>query len=101
MPGNCRDDLRNISRIVAISELLAAEYPDRYEFRVSNEQHDRHIRVDKEILHLGGSSKDAAKADYFTISKLDSIQSNDAFLDGIITKAIEWYGATVRPHRRS
>jgi hypothetical protein len=88
-------------RIVAVSELLAGQFPDRYQFRVSTEQHDRHIRVDGTILHLGGSAKDAAKADYFTISNLDPVQSTHAFLDGIIARAAEWYGPTVRPHRRS
>jgi hypothetical protein len=88
-------------RIVAVSELLASQFPDRYEFRVSTEQHDRHIRVDGTILHLGGSAKDAAKQDYFTISNLDPIQSTHAFLDGIIARATEWYGPLVKPHRRS
>jgi hypothetical protein len=87
-------------RIVAVSELLAGQFPDRYEFRVSTEQHDRHVRVDDQILHLGGSAKDAAKSDYFTISNLDPVQSNHAFLDGIIARATEWYGPTVRTHRR-
>jgi len=88
-------------RIVAVSELLASQFPDRYEFRVSTEQHDRHIRIDGTILHLGGSAKDAAKSDYFTISNLDPIQSTHGFLDGIIARATEWYGSTVKPHRRS
>lgn len=88
-------------RIIAVSELLAGQYPDRYEFRVSAEQHDRHVRVDATILHLGASAKDAAKHDYFTISNMDPIQSNHAFLDGIISRATEWYGRSVMPHRRS
>jgi hypothetical protein len=88
-------------RIVAVSELLAGQFPDRYEFRVSTEQHDRHIRVDGVILHLGGSAKDAAKNDYFTISNLAPAQSTHAFLDAIIARATEWYGPSVRPHRRA
>jgi hypothetical protein len=88
-------------RLVSISELLAIQFPDRYQFRVSSEQHDRHIRVDDTILHLGGSAKDAGKSDYFTISKLDPIQSSHAFLDGIIARALEWYGPSVKPHRRA
>jgi hypothetical protein len=88
-------------RIISISELLAIQFPDRYQFRVSNEQHDRHIRVDDTILHLGGSAKDAGKSDYFTISKLNQIQSSHAFLDGIIARASEWYGPSVKPHRRA
>ncbi len=87
-------------RIVALSELLALQFPDRYEFRVSSEQHDRHIRVDETILHLGGSAKDAGKNDYYTISNLDPNQSSHAFLDGVIARATEWYGPSVRSHRR-
>ena len=87
-------------RIVAVSELLAKQYPGRYQFCVSSEQHDRHIRVDDEVLHLGGSPKDAAKADYFTISNLDPVQSNHAFLDGIISRATEWFGPSTPTHRR-
>ena len=88
-------------RIVSISELLAFQFPDGYQFRVSSELHDRHIRVDDTILHLGGSAKDAGRSAYFTISKLDPIQSTHAFLDGIIARASEWYGPSVRPHRRT
>lgn len=88
-------------RIVSVSELLASQFRDRYQFRVSSEQHDRHIRVDETILHLGGSAKDAGRSDYFTISKLDPIQSTQATLDGIIARATEWFGPSVRLHRRA
>lgn len=77
------------------------QWPDRYQFRVSNEEHDRHVRVDEAILHLGGSVMDARKANYFTISNLDPIQSTHAFLDGIIARAVEWYGPSVGVHRRA
>jgi hypothetical protein len=100
-PGSKPDKVLRRDRIVAVSELLARQFPDRYQFRVSTEQHDRHIRVDDTILHVGGSAKDAAKTDYYTISKLDPIQSNDAFLDGVIARATEWYGPTVKTHRRA
>jgi hypothetical protein len=95
-----RDALRR-DGIVSTSELLATQFPDRYQFRVSHEQHDRHVRIDDTILHLGGSAKDAGKTDYFTISNLDPIQSTHGFLDGIIGRASEWYGPTVKPHRRA
>lgn len=87
-------------RIVSVSELLASQFPDCYQFCVSSEQHDRHIRVDDTIHHLGGSAKDAGKSDYFTISKLDPIQSTQNFLDVIIAQSTEWYGPSVRQHRR-
>ena len=87
-------------RIVAVSELLGQQFPRRYQFRVSREQHDRHVRVDNTILHLGGSAKDAAKNHYFTISRLDPTQSTHTFLDGIVHRSTEWFGPTVTIHRR-
>lgn len=60
--ASVKDAIRR-DRIVSVSELLALEFPDQYQFRVSSEQHDRHIRVDDTIFHLGGSAKDAAKTD--------------------------------------
>ncbi|KAL8931319.1 MAG: hypothetical protein Q9211_007055 [Gyalolechia sp. 1 TL-2023] len=88
-------------RVVAVSELLAMEYPDQYEFLVSGEQHDRHIRVDDEIIHLGGSMKDAGKSRYFTISPIDPNELNHTILDGIIKKSDVWYGPTNKKHRKS
>lgn len=88
------------NQIVALSELLAKEFPHHYQFRVSTEQHDRHIRVDDMIFHLGGSVDRASAVDYYTISTLDPTQSNHAFLDGIINRATEWYGPNVPQHRQ-
>ena len=88
-------------RIVAVSELLALQRPDSYQLRVTQKQHDRHLRTDDQILHLGGSVKDAAKSAPYTISNLDPIQSNHAFLDDIIGTATEWFGPSVKQHRRA
>jgi hypothetical protein len=87
-------------RIVAVSELLALQRPDSYQLRVTQKQHDRHLRTDDQILHLGGSVKDAAKTAPYTISNLDSVQSNHAFLDDIIVTATEWVGPNVKKHRQ-
>jgi hypothetical protein len=88
-------------QIVAVSELLAAEFPDRYEFRVSSQLHDRHVRADEKIVHLGGSAKDAAKNDYFTISNMEPVPTTHAFLDSVLTGATEWFGPTMKTHRKS
>ncbi len=100
-PGNDQTAIRRRDRIVAVSELFAAERPSSYCFLVTPKQHDRHLRVDETIISLGGSMKDAAKEDPYTIAKLDPTQSTHAFLDSVIASATEWFGPNVKPHRRT
>ncbi|MGE0822552.1 MAG: hypothetical protein AB7G75_32100 [Candidatus Binatia bacterium] len=95
-----RDSQRR-DRIVTISELLAIERPTSYQFRVTQQQHDRHMRIDNDIFHLGSSFNSAAKKAPYTIGKLDPTQSNHAFLDDVITKATEWFGPGTPVHRKS
>jgi hypothetical protein len=97
---NGTDTVRR-DRIVAVSELLAAERRVKYRFLVTSQQHDRHCRADDEILHLGGSVAHASMFAPYTVSKLDPSQSNHAFLDQVIAGATEWYGPTVTTHRQS
>jgi hypothetical protein len=97
-PARAKDERRR-NEIVAISKLAAAETSIRYRFYVSAQQHDRHLRVDNDILHLGGSVKDAGRFDPYTISTLDPSQSNHAVLDQIIAGADEWFGPNVSKHR--
>jgi hypothetical protein len=97
--GTMKDTARR-DRIVAVSELLAIQRPNTYQLRVTSKQHDRHLRADDEILHLGGSVKDAAKSAPYTISNLDAVQSNHSFLDDIVATATEWFGPNVKKHRQ-
>jgi hypothetical protein len=94
-------DVPRRDRIVAVSELLALERPANYRLLVTTTQHDRHLRIDDEILHVGGSLKDAAKSAPYTISSLDPVQSNHQFLDDIIANATEWFGPTITTHRKT
>ncbi|MBL4850824.1 MAG: hypothetical protein JKY90_00870 [Gammaproteobacteria bacterium] len=89
------------ARIDAVSSLLAAERPDTYKFIVTSEQHDRHLRVDGKILHLGGSLKDASKKAPYTITGLGSTQSNNQFLDSVIELGDEWFGPSTNTHSTS
>jgi hypothetical protein len=93
-------DTNRRDRIVAVSELLALERKANYRFLVTQQQHDRHCRADNDILHLGGSVGHASMYAPYTLSKLDSTQSNHAFLDSVIAGATEWYGPNVQTHRR-
>jgi hypothetical protein len=94
-PNDARRD-----RIVAISTIFAGERSDSYRLLISLQQHDRHMRVDDEILHLGGSVKDASLTAPYTLGRLDPTQSNHAFLDSIIASSEEWYGPKTPMHRR-
>lgn len=93
--------MRRRDEIIAISELVALERANSYGFYVTLQQHDRHLRVDNQIFHLGGSVKDASKRAPYTISLLDPTQSNHIFLDGLISGADEWFGPNVKTHRHS
>jgi len=95
-----RRDVQSRDQIVAVSELLALERPTLYRFYVTSQQHDRHLRADDLILHLGGSVKDASRNDPYTISTLDATQSNHSVLDSLISSATEWFGPNVTTHRR-
>jgi hypothetical protein len=95
-----RDHQRR-DRIVTVSELLAIERATSYQFRVTQQQHDRHMRIDNDIFHLEGSFNNAAKKAPYTIGKLDPTQSNHAFLDSVINRATEWFGPVTATHRRS
>ena len=94
-------DTARRDRIVAVSELLAAERGSKYRFLVTSQQHDRHCRIDDEILHLGGSIVHASLKTPYTITRVDANQSNHKFLDGMISSADEWFGPTITVHRRS
>ncbi len=94
-------DYRRRDRIVTVSKLFSYEHPTTYQFRVTQQQHDRHMRVDDHIFHLGNSFNSAARTAPYTISKLDPIQSNHAFLDDVINKATEWFNPSTTTHRTS
>ena len=88
-------------RIVAVSELLAHERPEHYRFLVVPSLHDRHLRVDDDLFHLGGSMKDAAKNDPFTLGRLDTTDAVNTVLDGYVSAATPWYHPGLPNHRRS
>jgi hypothetical protein len=95
------DDKRRRDRIVAVSELYGQERGQtHYRLLVTTRQHDRHMRIDDGIFHLGGSVKDASLRSPYTLASLDPTQSNHAFLDGIIAAADEWFGPSTTTHRR-
>lgn len=85
-------------RIVAISDLLFRERPNTYRLLVAPSIHDRYLRYDNNILHLGGSINHAARNDPYTISRLET-QKSHIDLDNLIAASTEWCGPNVTPHR--
>ena len=66
--ANMRNPRRR-DRIVAISELVALERPAQYRLPEAPRIHDRHLRSDEKIFHLGGSPKDASKMDFLQLRR--------------------------------
>jgi hypothetical protein len=96
-----KDEARR-DRIVEVSKMFAAERPKTYRFAVvkgSKSLHDRHLRADDAIYHLGGSLKDASDTAPYTLSKLPKIAGDE--LDKIVAAADPWFDSTMdwRAHR--
>jgi hypothetical protein len=99
---NCMKNAAVRDRIVAVSQVFAQERPDHYWLLVAKSLHDRHLRVDDELFHLGGSLKDAARKDAFSLGKLDA--SDEAIvraLDGLLASATPWYEPGITNHKTS
>jgi hypothetical protein len=93
-------DARRRGRIVAISELVALERPAQYRLLEAQSLHDRHLRADDKIFHLGGSAKDASTKDFYTITGTDGNQTLHSTLDGIVAGSNPWYRPGMPGHRR-
>ena len=91
---------RRRDRIIAISELVVFERPDSYRLLEVPSIHDRHLRADHKIYHLGGSAKDASKTDFYSIIETDSNRTLHSTLDGIIAGSTPWYQPGMSFHRR-
>lgn len=99
MASNPRRD-----RIIEASKMFAAERPTAYRFAVvkgNKALHDRHLRVDDSLYHLGGSLKDASDTAPFTMSKLSKIGGSE--LDRTISNAEPWFekGMDWKRHKMS
>jgi len=91
---------RRRGRIIAISELVALERPTHYRLLEVPSIHDRHLRADDKIFHLGGSAKDASKQDFYTIAETDSNLTLHSTLDGIVAGSTAWHQPGMPRHRR-
>lgn len=84
-----------------ISRLFASERgPNFYRLVVANSLHDRWLVLDgKRIYAIGGSAKDAAAKDVFTITGIEASDTNLQRINDITDSATEWFGPTSHTHR--
>jgi hypothetical protein len=76
-----------------ISRLYAHERgPIKYRLPAESSNHDRWLRCDDQLYHLGGSAKDAGKKSDFTITKLEPIPANLQKLDNLLSSGTELFG---------
>lgn len=82
-----------------VSRLYATERgATKYRLVVESTSHDRWLRSDDQLYHLGGSAKDAGKRSPFTISKMAPTPANFQQLDGLIAGGIELFGPSTPNH---
>jgi hypothetical protein len=84
-----------------ISRLLAHERGiNSYRLLIANSLHDRWLVLDgKRIYALGGSAKDAASKDLFTITDVEASPDNLRKIDDTLSAATEWFGPSTPTHR--
>lgn len=82
-----------------VSRLFAQERGSN-KYRLVTEQgfHDRCLRCDDQLYHLGGSAKDAGRRSDFTITKMEPTAENFKQLDDLFNGGTELFGPTNPNH---
>jgi hypothetical protein len=76
-----------------ISKLYAQERGTaNYRLMVESTNHDRWLRCDDQLYHLGGSAKDAGQRSPFTITKIEATPANFKSLDDLLAASRELFG---------
>jgi hypothetical protein len=89
------DDFLDVSRLFA-----AERGPAWYRLIVNPKLHDRWaVFDDKRIYSLGGSSKDAADTDYFTIAAVEGTPANLKSIQDHIDNGTEYFGPSTPAHK--
>ncbi len=83
-----------------VSRLFAQERGNsQYHLIINNNLHDRWIVFDnKRIYSVGGSAKDAANKDYFTITPIEPSLSNLQSIQAQIDSGVEYFGLNTTSH---
>ena len=83
-----------------ISRIYAKERgPDKYRLFVVPGFHDRWLRCDDQLFHLGGSIKDAGSNSAYTLSRIDPSPENMKTLDDLLNAENEWFGPKQLNHK--
>jgi hypothetical protein len=83
-----------------VSRLFAQERGNgQYQLIINNNLHDRWIVFDdKRIYSVGGSAKDAANKDYFTITTVECSVANLQSIQSQIDNGTEYFGLNTTSH---
>jgi hypothetical protein len=75
-------------RLLDVVALFGGERGTSFSLLLVDELHDRHLRVDNVVMHLGGSIKDAGKKAPFSLSRMTA--TADETLDALLAGARAW-----------
>jgi hypothetical protein len=92
-------DTPQYTEFIDVSRLYAAERgPARYRLIENEEIHDRWLRCDNQLLHLGGSAKDAGDKSPYTLSVMEPTEANFQALENLISGGTELFGPNHPTH---
>ena len=75
------------SHLRSVADLFGQERGNLFSLLVNQDLHDRHLRVDDAIYHLGGSVKDAGRRSPYTITQVNDSPTTSVALDQILAEA--------------
>lgn len=99
--GNAgKKNIERWNQFLDVSRLFAGEKGiHKYRLLVATSLHDRWLVLDsKRIYALGGSAKDAASRDLFTIASVEGSAGNLQTITDTINAAAEWFGPSTSTH---
>lgn len=99
-PHARKKDVNRWNSFLDVSRLFAGERGiDKYRLLIANSLHDRWLVLDSKRLYaLGGSAKDAASKDLFTITSVEASVVNLRKIDDTLNAATEWFGPSTPTH---
>lgn len=87
------------SDFLDVSRLFADEWgQSKYNLLYHSDLHDRYLKCDEDVYHLGGSLKDAARKSSFTVSKIAVPNDGKAAILKLLSESKEQYGPTNPKH---
>lgn len=98
-PRSRHHEKQTYDEFIDVSRMFAQERgPAKYRLFVEETLHDRWLRCDDQLFHLGGSIKDAGSSSVYTLSKIDSTPDNMKILSDLIAAGTELFGPSNQTH---